>query len=34
MVLLNYMDIGFNENKMFINTVASTHTITKVVGYK
>lgn len=30
----NYMDIGFNENKMFINTVASTHTITKVVGYK
>lgn len=30
----NYMNIGFNENKMYIDTVAKTHTITKVVGYK
>ena len=30
----NYTNIGFNENIMFIDTVNSTHTITKVVGYK
>ena len=30
----NYMNIGFNENKMSIDEIGSTHTITKVVGYK
>lgn len=30
----NYMNIRFKENKMSIDEIGSTHTITKVVGYK